>query len=262
MLVALALAAVLAATRARRLAARVDALAVDVGGSPETAPTAGDDLPSAPFRYGVIEGARGDHAVVGAALDAMRARGVDFVVLAGDVLDAGDESECRKLAAAIRDRGMPVFAVPGPRDAARADAFERWISPSRWWFVHRRALIVGVPDDSAESRELVRAAEEDARPAAVVRFVGGESRAFGAAVRSCPAVGADERVATKLVALGGAWRWFALDVVAPAVGTTTGYVAWLVACAAVVAAGLAMRRATSRPVATPRRATPLVGSSS
>src|SRR6185295_20335157 len=69
LLVALALAAVVAATRARRLAARVDELAVDVGGSPASVPTAGDDEPAAPFRYGVISSARGDHAKVGAAID-------------------------------------------------------------------------------------------------------------------------------------------------------------------------------------------------
>jgi len=236
LLVALALAAVVAAARARRLAARVDALAVDVGGCPKSAPNAGDGFPAAPFRYGVISSAHGDHAAVGAAVDAMRTQGVDFVVLAGDVLDRGDESECRKMAAAIRDRGMPVLAVPGPRDVERAGAFGRWISPTRWWFVHKRALVVGTPDDTAASREFVRVAEEVARPVAVVRFVGDQARETGAVVRSCPADGgADEAVATSSVTFAGLWRTAALDVVAPAVASTNGYVAWLAACAVVVA---------------------------
>jgi hypothetical protein len=171
----------------------------------------------------------------------MRFRGVDFVVLAGDVIEVGDESECRKLAAAIRDRGVPVLAVPDAGDLPHRVAFERWISPSRWWFVHKRALIVGTPDDSTESREFVRVAQDVARPVAVVRFVGDRAGAFGAAVRSCPADGADEAVATSAMSLGGVWRGVALDVVAPVVESTAGYFEWLGACAAIVAAA-AIRR--------------------
>jgi hypothetical protein len=243
--IAFALAAVVAGARARRLAARVDALAIDAR-CKHAAPKTGDGFPAAPFRYGVISSPRGDHADVGAAVEAMCGKGVDFVVLAGNVLDRGDESECRKLAAAVRDRGVPVLAVPGPRDVGHAGEFARWVGPTRWWFVHRRALVVGTPDDSAESREFVRAAEDVARPVAVVRFVGDQAGACGAVVRSCPADGVDEAVATSRVTFSGVWRTAALDVVAPIVDTTEGFTAWCVGCGVVVAAAIALRRSRAR----------------
>ena len=216
---ALALGATFAATRARRLGARVDSFAVDVGGDASGAPQVGDDAPAAPGRYAVIPPVRGDDGALGAAMDAVRRRGdVDFVVLRGDVLRAGDDAEARRLAAACRDRGVPVLAVPGPDDRAHADTFQRWIGPVRWSFTMKGTEFA--------SDEIVPAGA----PAA--------DQAFRVEIRSGPQPQGPETLDVGSAPLAGAWRTLALDVLDPLVRSTAGYVAFLAACVVAVAAAL------------------------
>jgi hypothetical protein len=226
-----ALLAAAAATRARRLGARVDAFAVDVAGDAAGAPQVGDDAPASPWRYAVIPPVRGDHGALGAAMDAVQRRGdVDFVVLRGDVLRAGDDAEARRLAAACRDRGMPVLAVPGPDDRTHLDTFQRWIGPVRWSFTSKGTEFT--------SDEIVPA---DAPPTDPL---------FRVEIRSGPQPQGPETLEVPSVPLAGAWRTLALDVIAPLVRTTAGYVAFLAACAVAATIALtALRR--GRPAAPP-----------
>src|SRR5262245_22577972 len=107
----LALASAFAATRARRLAARVDTFAVEVGGDASAAPQVGDDAPEGPSRWAVVSPVRGDDGALGSAMAALARRGdLDFVVLLGDVMRTGDDAEGRRLPAAVRRRGLPVLA--------------------------------------------------------------------------------------------------------------------------------------------------------
>jgi hypothetical protein len=225
-----ALTAAFAATRARRLAARVDTFAVDVGGNASAAPQVGDDAPEGPSHWAVVSPVRGDDGALGAAMAALARRGdVDFVVLQGDVLRAGDDAEGRRLAAAFRDRGIPVLAVPGPGDRAHLGTFQRWISPSRWEFTCKGSSFVSdafAPDATTAAAQRLRVE-----------------------VRATRSKGSEE-IEIAAPGIGGVWRRLALDVIAPLVRTTAGYVAFLAACVVAAAAALsALRRV--RPAAPP-----------
>ena len=214
-LLLLALAGALAAARARRLGARLDALAVEPGGDLAAVPQIGDDLPAGPCRWAVISNVCGDHAALGDAMGALAARGdIDFVILRGDVLGSGDDAECRKLAASFRDRGLPVLAAPGPRDRAHLDAFQRWISPPRWSF---------------RSKGHEFRSEEVAAGAPATR---------GVEIRVAPGGATVASMELGRALASAAWRVVALDVLDPVVRTRTGYVAFLAACAALASLGL------------------------
>jgi hypothetical protein len=213
-----ALGAAFAATRARRLGARIDALAMDVGGDAAAAPQVGDDAPSSPWRYAVIPPVRGDHGALGAAMDALRRRGdVDFVVLRGDVLLTGDDSECRELAAAFRDRGMPVLAVPGEADGAHLGTFQRWIGPVRWSFTTKGTLF--------SSDEIAASAPS-----------------LDVEIRSGPQPLGRETLEVAGAPFAGAWRSLALGLLDPLVRGTAGYAVFLVACVLAATAGLSALR--------------------
>lgn len=221
---ALALGAAFAATRARRLGARVDAFAMDVGGDASAAPQVGDDAPASPWRYAVVPPVRGDHAALGAAMDALCDRGgIDFVVLTGDVLATGDDAEARRLAAACRDRGMPVLAVPGTEDLAHLGTFQRWIGPVRWSFTTK----------GTEFRS------DDFAPTPPSRAV---------EIRSGPLPQGRETLGVRPAPFAGAWRSLALDVLDPLVRGTTGYLSFLAACVVAATAGLIALR-PARPAA-------------
>jgi hypothetical protein len=226
-----ALGAAAAATRARRLGARVDTFAIDVGGDAAAAPQVGDDAPASAWRYAVIPPVRGDHGALGAAMDAVQRRGdVDFVVLRGDVLRTGDEAEGRRLAAAFRERGIPVLAVPGPEDRAHIGAFQRWIGPVRWSFTSKGTEFT--------SDEIVPAGGPPADPP------------FRVEIRSGAQPQGPETLEVPRSPFAGAWRALALDVLGPLVRTTAGYAAFLTACVVVATAALiALRR--GRPGAPP-----------
>ena len=224
--VLVALGAAFAATRARRLGARIDALAMDVGGDAAAAPQVGDDAPASPWHYAVVPAVRGDHALLGAAMDALRRRGdIDFVVLRGDVLRTGDDAECRKLAAAFRDRGMPVLALPGETDRAHLGTFQRWIGPIGWSFTTKGTQF--------SSDEIAASA-----PSPLVE------------IRSGPQPAGRDTLAVPSAPFAGAWRALALDVLDPLVRGAAGYAVFLAACVVAATAGLtALRRA--RPAAPP-----------
>ena len=224
--VVLALGAAFAATRARRLGARVDTFAVDVGGDAASAPQVGDDAPAGPWRCAVVPPVRGDHAALGAAMDAIcRRGGVDFVVLRGDVLCDGDDAEARKLAAAFRDRGVPVLAIPGAADLAHPESFQRWVSPVRWSFTTKGATFSSDEFASGDARHSIE-------------------------IRSGPQPASSESLASVRAPFAGAWRSLALDVLDPLVRSTAGYAAFLAACVVAATAALtALRRA--RPAEPP-----------
>jgi Calcineurin-like phosphoesterase len=234
-LLAVALGAAFLATRARRLGFRVESFAVAPGGDIDNAPKLGDDLAFAPFRFAVVSRVEGDHAALAAAMDAICARGdVDFVVLGGDVLGVGDDSECRRIAAAFRDRGVPVIAAPGPNDRAHAENFQRWIGPLRWSFLHKGTAFASddfPADDAPQSSSTV---EVDVR---------------------APRAKGSETIEVPRFSAAGLWHSLALGVLVPLVRSTTGYVAFLCACALAAALVLALTRrrfesATVRPPAT------------
>ena len=217
-----ALGAAFAATRARRLGARVDAFATDVGGDASAAPQVGDDAPPSSWSYAVVPPVRGDDVALAAAMDALRERGgVDFVVLRGDVLRAGDDAEGRRLAAAFRDRGMPVLAIPGTWDFAHRDTFQRWIGPVRWSFTSKGTQFTS--DEIAAS-----APSEDVE------------------IRSGPQPLGPETLTVSRAPFGGAWRSLALDVLDPLVRGAAGYFAFLAACVVAATAGLIALRPAHR----------------
>lgn len=217
-----ALGAAFAATRARRLGTRVDSFAVDVGVDAAAVPQIGDDAPASPWRCAVIPPVRGDHAALGAAMDAVRAEGgVDFVVLRGDVLLEGDDAEGRLLAAAFRDRGVPVLAVPGPVDLAHLGTFQRWVSPVRWTFTTKGTQFTS--DDFA---------------------AGGAPRAIE--IRSGPRPHDAETIDAPSAPFAAAWRRIALSVLDPLVRGRAGYAVFLGVCVLVATMALTALRPARR----------------
>src|SRR5262245_19684040 len=93
-LIVLAAATALVTVRARRLAIRVDAIAVEHERTSSSRNPLRDFHPVAPFRVAVVGPARGDHAALGRAVDEIVRRGpIHFAVLLGDVLRAGGDPE-------------------------------------------------------------------------------------------------------------------------------------------------------------------------
>jgi hypothetical protein len=268
-----ALAAVVAATRARRLGARVDAMEIRPGAAAAGAPRLGDDLPFAPQRVAVIEDVRGDDAMLEDALDHVaELGGADVVVLLGDVLRQGTDAEARRLVAAVRDRGFEVMAVPGPGDLAPSvrDVCVRWLGPELWWFTRRGCVFAGVPGRGREDDDFVRSAlASSAEGSHALVFTTGRVAGVDPATLFAPrskrssdtnvlvhVVGADRDSGGNLAWVRegrcvftprSAWRHLALDVLDPLVRGTGGYVAFLAACAVVAAVALAnLRRRAPR----------------
>lgn len=227
-LLLVAMGAAFLATRARRLGFRVESFAVAPGGSVDNAPKLGDDLPESPFHYAVVRAAHGDDRALGAAMDAICARGdVDFVILRGDILGAGDESGCRRIAAAIRDRVVPVIAAPGPNDRAHSEAFQRWIGPMRWSLLHKGTVFDSNDFAADHAPQSAWTIDVDIRR---------------------PDSKGSESMEVSRVSIGGLWRQLALGVLFPLVRGTAGYVAFLGACAVVAALALTRLR-PARPAA-------------
>jgi hypothetical protein len=279
-LLLVALGAAFLATRARRLGLRVETFAVAPGGDIDNAPKLGDDLPFAPFRFAVVSRVEGDHAALGRAMDAIRERGsADFVVLMGDVLRDGDDTECAKLAAACRDRGVPIVAIPGLRDvdAARLDEFQTWMNGASWWFVRREVFFFGAESD-LEAIELWRAARQRSADTpdvglSVIRtpstdwpsldWVGSRPSADENSVAVDLMDVRDNRkgstrrrilesplelVVPRRATPASLWRDLALGALFPLVRGTAGYVAFLGACAVIAAVALTRLR-PARPAA-------------
>lgn len=259
----LALAAVVAATRARRLGFRIDAMEIHPGESAVGTQHLGDDLPFAPPRVAVIENVLGDDAVLEDALDHVHELGgADVVVLLGNVLRLGTDDEARRIVATVRDRGFEVIAVPGPHDVLprTRETFALWIGPERWWFVRRGIVYAGVPGDGTADADFCRAAltsaprgsksvvlsyaalrgvdadtliassaKDPAQASAVIRVVGTGPDSGGTFFWASGRVPFTPR---------SVWRRLALDVMFPLVRTTTGYVAFLAGCALVAAFAL------------------------
>ena len=54
-------------------------------------------------------------------------------------------AEFLRIAAASRERGVDVVAVPGPADLVRLDSFQSHVGAGRWWFLHRECAFFGLP---------------------------------------------------------------------------------------------------------------------
>jgi hypothetical protein len=268
LIVLFALAAVVAATRARHLGARIDAMEIHPGESVVATQHLGDDLPPAPQRVAVIEDVRGDDAALEDELSTLRALGgADVVVLLGNVLREGTDEEARRIVATCRDREFDVIAVPGPGDLAPnvRPVFARWIGPELWWFVHKGFAYVGVPGRGREDDDFARGAiasapagshsilfsfgpTKDVAAGKTFTPIGNPPTGSGVTVHSFDANGKHGGVRSRgsdgrmLATPRSVWRRVALNGLDPLVRGTTGYVAWLAVCAIVAAMGLVMTR--------------------
>ncbi len=121
----LAAGALVLGARGAALRDRLLGLVVVPGADPSGAPNPGDLDPFEPFSFGVVPPVRGDAAMLARSVEGLAAAGARFVVICGDVTADGSDAEAVRLAAAFRERGVHVVAVPGQGDlrAVRRESF-------------------------------------------------------------------------------------------------------------------------------------------
>jgi Icc-related predicted phosphoesterase len=105
----------------------------------------------ASFKFIVCGDPQNNYEVFNRILDA--ARGVDFLIVAGDLTGSGTESEFQAFVSALEDSGVKCYTVPGNHDVATSPVtgnYTRFMGKPRQSFSYKNAHFVLIDNSTQE----------------------------------------------------------------------------------------------------------------